>query len=332
MLNRLCILISYAYIGRTTQPFVEALSPYINILLDSGAFTYRRRKKYAIIHGKEFIEPGVPEYIQYLKGSGHYYSHYIARDVIGDSVETMANLGRMLDAGLLPVPVLTVVMPSDQGVKFVEEVNPYICVAGGVDEKQYWLSGRISRIYRDTGGRARPHCLGYGRYPGILTIRGLYSCDSSSGFTGSLFGNYRVFRYIEGFPYVWWKLMGKEKYSNFIAAGMDRSRIDVDKERRHEYPTGQAAPLIVLGLRSSLDFSYAVNHLRQVHYYTACTGQFPQLCCAASGASRGIFDYPLYAERYHTWQAYRKAKQYSRAMDYLIDIVKEETRWQEKPC
>lgn len=196
------ILVSHAFM-RNNQQFLDlilGLSPYVNIMVDSGAFTNFQKKQ----AGK--AEPiSLEEYLTACKTLYHNRVwQYVMLDVIMDKKKTSDNLKTMLDAGLKPMPVLT----PTADVKEIEsliKVNRRISISGGavgVEDKK--MLRRFKQIYKMTDGNVLMHGLGYTRYPDVLYLP-LATVDSTSMKSGARYGSILTYSTVEGMQSVNWR-------------------------------------------------------------------------------------------------------------------------------
>ena len=183
--NKLSVLYSYAYLknDRYLEQVLLILSEqgYINLLIDSGAFTaYKLGKPISL---KEYIE------------ACYRYKdrcfQYVMLDVINDKEGTKENFKEMIRAGLNPMSVLT---PSEdvEECKFYTMYNDYIGVSGGIMTKGDWIKKRFQDVYRLTNGKSKIHGLGYVKFPDIYQLP-LYTVDSSTWVGGMKFGKITYF-------------------------------------------------------------------------------------------------------------------------------------------
>lgn len=173
--RRLNILISHAHL-RNNRANAEVLYPLLvelsrrgllNLLVDSGAFT-------AYTTGRPIP---IEEYISWCK---NIYAdtawQYIALDAVANPAGTRSNLNKMLAEGLKPMPVQ--VMNEDLvKVKELVEINPFICVAGGVTQPIPFMQARYKKLFELTEGKARIHGLGFVKLPEMWQVP-LFSVDS----------------------------------------------------------------------------------------------------------------------------------------------------------
>lgn len=170
------LLASYAYLGKN-KDFCESFfglhrSGYGNVMIDSGAFTVRNAKE-----NRDWLT--LDTYCDFLGQYGDMSEKYIMLDVIGDDERSKKNYEIMVQRGLTPMFVLTMV---DRDFSFLRDsmsVTPHCCVAGGVSTKGPWIIKRFQDTIKATDGRAKIHALGYVTYPNLFRAP-IVSGDSSS--------------------------------------------------------------------------------------------------------------------------------------------------------
>ena len=191
--NKLSVLYSYAYLktDRYLEQVLLILSEqgYINLLIDSGAFTaYKLGKP---IYLKEYIE------------ACYRYKdrcfQYVMLDVLRDKVKSKENFNKMLDAGLNPMGVLTVDEDVEECIPYTM-YNDYIGIPGGTMTKGDWIKKRFQDVYEITDGKAKIHGLGYVKFPDMYQLP-LCTVDSSSWIYGKMFGNICYFNIKKGLNY-----------------------------------------------------------------------------------------------------------------------------------
>lgn len=189
---RTALLFSYFYLRR--NPWLNELclrlTPYVDMLIDSGAFSNWQRSIGKTKSGSVFT---LHEYIEACKA--HYHGRvwqYIALDVVKNPPATERNLQAMLDAGLTPMPVFVYPQPYEAVSRLVD-INPHICVAGGVEADDRFIWQRYQKVYK-ADPRVRIHALGYVKWPHMFQVP-IYSCDSSTWTGGQRFG---IVRHFEG--------------------------------------------------------------------------------------------------------------------------------------
>lgn len=241
------ILASFAFIP-ARRPYWEMFadkSEGTELLIDSGAFSVAR--------AGDTID--LNEYISFLKAHEKNLWQYIQLDVVGDVGASRRNLRKMLKAGLTPMPVLTADADIADMAELVE-INPHICVAGGVHESSEYYRSRVEKAYRASGGKARLHGLGYTRGIEVVSTR-CYSIDSSTWSCGIRYKAYAVFDRLKGvrqFAMSKYKHKPFKQYPKLLQDYLIRNSIDpaiIDTPVFHE---GNLSFLAIAGACAALDF------------------------------------------------------------------------------
>jgi hypothetical protein len=185
------ILWTYAAAGKAKKELIEWIinlsrSGEINLMIDSGAFTYYN----AGLKGKlnEVSHINVDDYCTWLDKWGQYVEKYVSLDVIKNNDLTKRNYETMVRRGFNPMWVLT---HYDNDWNYLNEAvdrNPHICVAGGANTNGDWIKSRYQTAYKKTDGKIKIHGLGYVKYPSMLQLP-LHSVDSSSWVKAPAFGS-----------------------------------------------------------------------------------------------------------------------------------------------
>lgn len=337
MLPRLNLLISYAYLrDRTKQrgitlfeEMVLALSPYVDILIDSGAFTDYGQKKKALAAGKRHDGITVEEYIAACKRYHGRVWQYIMLDVIQNIEASRRNLAAMVGAGLKPMPVFIYPESYDEVPELVK-INPHICVAGGVDAKRRFAQQRYQLTYKASGGEARIHGLGFVKHPDIFRLP-LASVDSSSWCSGGRFGSISHYVPRTGFTTVNWREVKQDMHPR-LWLHLQRCGIkpsDLSTVANHRQNFGIPA----------MTYAFAYLQLHQ-HCYsegirfffamptTTWTQQLISIV-AHTDTKANSFDY--HAARATSIRARELAKRDPEAFtQWAVSVVKEKTAWQER--
>lgn len=164
------LLISYAYLKAMKPDQIDKFvcNPYIELLLDSGAFT-------ALNAGKEI---DLTEYMEFLK---HYKSKlfgYFALDKLGDTETTNKNFHKMIDQGLKPIPIHVRGAGQQEMDEFFEH-SDWVGLGGfrrphrGPASKEYVKQKMTWAKTRNV------HWLGYTNKKMVMTFKP-YSIDCSS--------------------------------------------------------------------------------------------------------------------------------------------------------
>jgi hypothetical protein len=153
-------------------------------MFDSGAFTKHQAKNH---NSYSFIN--VDDYSNWIEKYRNYCEKYIMLDVIGNESKSKKNYELMVKRGLDPMFVLTVDDTDWSYYRDTLDINPHVCIAGGVADKSDWMSKRFQDADLYGEGKALIHGLGYVKHPTILQLP-LHSVDSSSWSQAPLmFGN-----------------------------------------------------------------------------------------------------------------------------------------------
>jgi len=190
----MCMLFSYAFVRKDEklQRVIEELSPYVDILIDSGAFTDYSASYKALANNSTNRAPIVlADYMDYCTGVHGKVWQYIMLDVIGNPAASMTNIDIMVDHGLKPMSVL-VVGEDEESVLPYLDTNPFICVAGGAYGSASWAANRVASLFKASGGKARIHALGFTRHPTAFQLP-VASIDSSSWCSGGRFGTLSMY-------------------------------------------------------------------------------------------------------------------------------------------
>lgn len=228
---RLAMLFSYAYMRSVgtgwsrsrdiLRKVVPALAPYMDVMIDSGAFTNQGEVLKANLQGKEGYRISVEEYIDACQEWKDVAWAYVQLDEIGDPKATRKNLDRMVAAGLRPMPVYT------RGEDMIElldmiEVNPRVCFGGMVGSKGAYAPYIMAQAYEITDGKILSHALGWNHLPEALQLP-IASNDSSSYCQGGRFGVVMSFDREKGFIMDGWDNLHKDKARARKLVGLLRS-------------------------------------------------------------------------------------------------------------
>ena len=176
--NACNVLVSFPYCTPDVLEVVREWGAGMRWLLDCGAYT-------ALQAGKAVDLDRYIEFVHEVKPWAHF-----SLDVIGDPKRTHENYRTMREAGLAPVPVLTI----GDGPETVERHYPeaeYVAVAGinGKDGVRSVL--RVSEMVSALPTR-RLHLLGF-TLPHVLKHFRPYSCDSSSWMSAARYGRAHLY-------------------------------------------------------------------------------------------------------------------------------------------
>lgn len=199
---RLNILVSYAYLqdDPTFQAVVDAIAPYCNVLIDSGAYTNFSSRLNVAMGKKAITSPlTIERYSDYISSrlipAG--VTQYIGMDEVRNKEVTDANLDYMTSKGLQPIPVF-IEGYDEADLNRILAINERICVAGAIYAADLYITRRYQSIFLQSNKRAKIHALGYGRYPGIFHVP-ITSADSSTYATGCRFGGFVLYAESIGF-------------------------------------------------------------------------------------------------------------------------------------
>lgn len=182
---------------------------YVNLMLDSGVFSAWNRG----------LPPlSVKEYCAFIKDNRELLGTYVAMDAIPgtfgnkptqEMVEksastSYANLQKMKDAGLTPIPVY------HQGERFywleklLKDGEPYIGISSAKDlwvaEQRRWLD-EVFSILTDAKGKPYVKTHGFGiTRPGFIFRYPFYTIDSTTWSLSAGFGKIFVPVYVDGKP------------------------------------------------------------------------------------------------------------------------------------
>lgn len=197
---RLNVLFSYAYLrqDRFLADLLLALSPHLNILIDSGAFTNHRQGLKAIAAGDAatFKPITLDAYQAFCRQIDGKVWGCITLDRLGDPVTTRDNLDRLLDAGLKPIPVFVHGDAYDDVPRLLA-INGRICVGSAVGARMDFTIQRYQRVFAASGGTAKIHALGFVKFPQVLQLP-IASADSSAWLSGGRYGHIGWFNVAEG--------------------------------------------------------------------------------------------------------------------------------------
>lgn len=324
-MNKCNLLFSYAIFqtNRTLSALVLPLAGVTRVLIDSGAFTnYAGDRKE--IKGKKRSKP-VVTLDAYTKACQTWHGEvwqYVQLDEIRNQEQTTRNLNVMLDAGLLPMPVIVENDWNWDRVAELMDITPYICIAGGVKTNDRFAHKRYQQAYKASGQRALIHALGYTRWPTTLQLP-LKSCDSSTYSTGSQYGYVPAFFPERGFQRARWQQLTnwqRRPASRRIVEYMLNCGVDYDTLADPEqYRTAKGLP--------ALFFTAAyLNFMRQaeehgVHLFLAISSVSWIDTIAAVWATwdGNIFDYRTTYDLVRELNALRTVD-FARYLQQVIDV------------
>lgn len=277
------ILFSHFY-ARKDPLFHEAilmLGKHARIIIDSGAYSNHMQS------------PDKPvELADYTEACRKYYKagawQCIALDVIKNPPKSRENLERMVDAGVIPMPVFVYPEEYDYLHRLLE-INKHICIAGGMDASRQFMIQRISRVYKESGGAAKLHGLAFVKWP-IWLDAPLYSVDSSSWTGGLQYGAVHLFRGPTGFRV----LGGVDDRNPVVLQLMRQCKIGADQvaNRNMLYKAGSAVSFL-----TTYAHLRAQEYTRKMdkHYFLAVAARLnlATVIAVMNGMSETGFDFPL---------------------------------------
>ncbi len=339
MLPRLQLLASYAYLrdegGRPAREFREnilALAPYVDVMVDSGAYTVATTKRRAALGLPARRGPPITlsAYIAFCRAIHGRVWQYLALDVIGDRPATSENLRQMVAAGLYPMPVVTTTTDLAE-VPAMVAINSWLCVAGGPVMTHRWCCRRYHEVYEASGRQAQIHALGFVRWPDIARLP-LRSGDSSSWQKGKQYGALTIFDDWRGtrgctLPQLRrWASTGDRRADPFLgcAAEMGVGDAALLAPAAWRTTTGVASVLSVYG---TLRMGEAMAG-RGVGSFIVNTNNanLGHLLMAVAGYGRGRDAYPASVAMWQELQALHGQPERYRAR--AVDLVRARTAWQ----
>jgi hypothetical protein len=342
MYNRLNILASYAFLQREEffQNLLEAISPYVNVLIDSGAHSNHmmRIKKAAgkRVSGKEVTLGGYMDYIQ-RKAHGKVWQ-YITLDVIRNRTETDRNLQTMLDAGLTPMPVY-IEGYDENDLPRLLAITPRLCVAGGVGSSDTYIRRRYKTIHQLSKGVAKIHGLGYGRWPGTFHAD-IASCDSSSFNYGSRYGVLTAYNRDKGFDNFQWKMLDQSKdykpgkRSEFIAYmgyTFGLTVTDLNNKDTFKGVNSYMNMPTLTGCTAYLNFMKHVQEYGKDYFIAAPSYGFVfALVAVAAAEGAGAFDWKTISDFYAQIEKARKDNP-DKCLELIQTLLEKYTKWQMLP-
>lgn len=184
MLN---FLVSYAYLRSQKMRdkwarFIAATKPYSKHMLDSGGFSIATLG----------LSITLEDYMADLEaGLADQFWQYVSLDEPLNWPKSKRYALEMAANGLQPMNVLTADAPVEEAQELVE-LNPHICIAGGVNEDLPWYADRIAKVWKQSEGKARMHGLGFTRRVAAVRTK-VFSIDSSTWSVGKQYGNFTIF-------------------------------------------------------------------------------------------------------------------------------------------
>lgn len=338
---RLNVLISYAFLrsSKTYRTVMEAMLPYTNILIDSGAFTNWSEAIKSNVLGQESDLITMDEYCEFIDHYEKDIWQYIALDVIRDPEGTQRNLDEMYQRGYKPMPVLT----PNEDVKvvksYVDNYSRRICISGGAGgKKEAALRKRFRDAFDISGGKALIHGLGYMRWPDTFFIP-IATSDASSSSSGARFGVTQVYTRDKG--YLRFRLDDVNKYKSMKQAEKDVVDLVLSKLRSYNIPSDMIFDnkyyRTMHGINTLVTLFSVLEH--QAHCDEVGYGLFDALSASTWGLLKicslaavdkdkpGIFDYMKAVEIHKEVTALIKEK--PQAAGYLLEnYIKDSTNWE----
>lgn len=334
-LPRLSLLYSYYYLRNDKSAAADtellvALAPYIDILIDSGAFTDFHMERKAAARGTSHLPLRLDDYIAWLHDTKEHWWQYVMLDVIRDPRASRLNLQRMVSKGLRPMPVFTYPETLDVVPELVG-INEHLCVSGGTDAARSFMHQRIHRVYDASERRAKIHGLAFVKYPDIYQLP-LYSVDSSTWLAGKRFGT--IHRYeprhgMVGGP--WQKTLAAKRDPSTILH-LRRCNISPDVLRTRAKPhwdtnDGIAASTTTNAHLQFFRHAYSLGR----HYFLACACSYQILEIVSIVASQhetgGTFDYVKALNLAHHLKRCWKSKAKREAIETCVQLVRDTTHW-----
>lgn len=335
-LPRLAILYSYSYLRSNKTGDLDvlaALSPYVDILIDSGAFTDFHMQRKAAARGASYVPLRLDDYIAWLKDTQQFWWQYIMLDVIRNPTASRANLSRMVSKCLKPMAVFTYPETLDV-VPDLIAINSHLCVSGGTDASRSFMHQRIHRVYDASGQKAQLHGLAFVKYPDIYQLP-LYSMDSSTWTAGKRFGTvhrYEPRRGMIGGP--WQKILAAKKDRDTILH-LRRCNVTPEILRSRQKPHWDTNDGIAAQVTTNAHLQFFRHaHSLGRHYFLAATCVYQLFEIAAVASTQradGTFDYQAALNRVHLMKRIWKSKAKTEAIETCTQLVRETTHWNTGP-
>lgn len=201
---RIGFLISHAYL-RSNPRMLElsrAITPYADVVVDSGAFTNMQSYHKQVKFDRAFRPITVEDYAVacreiYSKG----YWGYFTLDVIGDAEQTWANYNQLKELGCDPIPILHARVTESHLMQYLEASQRVAVggVAGMTSTNSIAFAMRFySYIYNLSERKARIHALGFLQWPEVFQLPLCYA-DTTTYSNGSRFGEISYYDRMKGF-------------------------------------------------------------------------------------------------------------------------------------
>lgn len=315
--SRTSLLFSYAYIRDSARAGMlwRSLAPHVQLLIDSGAFTDYHATRKALAAGVKHSPITIKEYISACRNfDAAKIDGYIQLDKLMDEAQSRKNLAIMRDAGLDPIPVITIKEPPEAAVELAGKTDR-LCVAGGGLSKHGQV-GRYNMVARAAIKAGRPlllHGLGFADWRHFFHAR-LYSGDISTYVNGSKFGRHGYFDQVKGLV-----TTGPETASRFNASKdpvyqrfrtyFMRCGFDRDVLARKDTYTGQRTPAVMTTVHAYLLYQAFCEKKGRQLYFAINDGVWTAMIAAVRSDSRpdGTFDQKIALSEYDRVHGHYKA-------------------------
>lgn len=320
---KLNLLFSYAHTrkSKTMTDVILGLCPYVDFLIDSGAFTNHADSIKAAASGKKWSPITVEEYIHAARRFDGNVWQYIMLDKLNDPTTSRANLNKMLDAGLLPMPVF---VRGDE-YPYAEEltqINPYICVGGVVDAKVEYGEQRLMKVYEASGRRAKIHALGFVRFPSIFQVP-IFSCDSSSIAAGQQYGTVTLFDPQKGISgKKWWYMGAPGKFTQSTMNHLLDCNVDPETFYNPDYHRGGLGVPGLVTVNAHLNFlKYTADRDRKYFFATTNLGLLASVLAVLQAKTGLAFDYKRAVRYVLDFKAVMAERNPGRIVDEAVSVL-----------
>lgn len=177
--EKINVLVAYPYLKGRTLETVARNASKIRFVLDSGAFTAWKAGK----------EVSLDDYCKFIDSLPFEPWRYFTLDVIGDPEASMKNYETMIARGYNPVPIFT----RGEDPSILDEyykTSDVVGIGGLVGTRSN--KGFVNGIMRHVGDR-KVHWLGFTNLDFIKYYKP-YMCDSSSFWSGALYGSLYLYK------------------------------------------------------------------------------------------------------------------------------------------
>lgn len=331
---RLNMLFSFHFL-RGNEKFnriVCEIAPYVNVMIDSGAFSNYTAMVKASKEGKSVTPISLAEYTTAIKQNyeGRVWQ-YVMLDVIGNAEETKKRFYQMMDSGLKPMPVLTMGEDFATMEEFCK-YNKRICVAGGVRSSDKYIYQRYQKAFKGSGNKALIHGLGFLRWPDVFQLP-IATGDSSTSSAGARFGNLSVYDPKKGYIRCrWQEMLERKKGSEQLLGTILKSNITVETLANPETYRTSAGITSMFEMYSNLKFQ---QHSVELGFgnFNALSGSlwlYILLSVLSTTRSSGYFDGFDYLEAVKTLKALQAwhNSDFNKVVDFAIATLSKQTNWQ----